>query len=85
MLQGFSKPWPEILGEITGTRVLSTSSIVKYFRPLFEEIDVRLGAAGELACFGSKIISDFWKLSFIIVIILIRRGMPANGEAVRLL
>jgi len=54
MLQGFSKPWPEILEEITGARSLSTSSILKYFKPLFDEIDARLTEAGELACFGSK-------------------------------
>ena len=40
MLQaGRSKPWPEILEDVTGSRKIDASAILEYFKPLSDWLD----------------------------------------------
>lgn len=36
MEPGFSKPWPDSLEFLTGTREMSATSLMKYFDPLYK-------------------------------------------------
>ena len=36
MQLGFSKPWPEALEAMTGTKEMSADSFIKYFLPLYD-------------------------------------------------
>ena len=33
---GSSKPWPEVLERVTGSREMSSSAMIEYFKPLEE-------------------------------------------------
>ncbi|CAG7837457.1 unnamed protein product [Allacma fusca] len=52
MKLGFSKPWPEALEAITGSREMSIEPLLNYFTPLIQFFDEELAAAGESDCFG---------------------------------
>ncbi|CAG7835512.1 unnamed protein product, partial [Allacma fusca] len=51
---GFSKPWPEALQILTGKENIDISSILKYFKPLFDLIDRELQDNGEVVGFGRE-------------------------------
>ncbi|XP_035712522.1 angiotensin-converting enzyme [Folsomia candida] len=50
--RGSSLPWPDILEEFTGSRILDPGPILNYFRPLLDYLDGQLQENGENACFG---------------------------------
>ena len=52
MRLGFTKPWPEALEVLTGTKEMKIDALVNYFQPLFEHIDEELRTNGESVGFG---------------------------------
>merc|ERR1719369_1627688 len=50
MAEGFSKPWQEAIDEMTGSPVMSASSFIKYFSPLYDFLEQENTANG--ACIG---------------------------------
>ncbi|CAG7819915.1 unnamed protein product, partial [Allacma fusca] len=49
---GFSEPWPVALEKITGNPRMTIGSLINYFQPLFEYIDLELKKEGEIVGFG---------------------------------
>ena len=44
MQAGRSRPWPDVLEEMTGGRKMDASAIVEYFRPLEKWLDETIDA-----------------------------------------
>lgn len=43
---GSSKPWPDVMEAITGTREMDASALLEYFEPLIEWLDDKIEEEG---------------------------------------
>ena len=49
-----SKPWPEALKVLTGTRKIRAEPILNYFKPLIKHLKAKLAARGEKVGVGES-------------------------------
>ncbi len=52
MQNGFSKSWPQVLEDMTGTPEMSASSFLKYFLPLYDFLAQENAKNGECVGWG---------------------------------
>lgn len=53
-MKGFSEPWPIVLKELGGSENIDPQSIIKYFEPLINFLDLALAEANQCVGWGGE-------------------------------